>query len=207
MRTAGLMVLLAGMAVAAHGQTVFLKVASSGNKQTQKTTTEGNHRTVHTFRQETVEIAVRNTFTAPLECVVEWMFLAAPAKGGAGEPFEADTKTVSLAVNGTSTIPVTSPQLEARQNYSVTMETYVTPGGGRSKQEKTTYLDTEGVRPAGYVVRVKVNGKIIAVDASDSQLKGKYLNPAAPWATASKPAESETNESRKPPAKKKTKIK
>jgi hypothetical protein len=187
-----LVALLAGTAVVAQGQTVFLKASPAGNRQSENTTVDANLRLIHTYREEKVAITVRNTSMAPLECVVECLFLTTPAKGGDPKPSFAEEKIVSLAQNATSSFQVDSPKVEATQKYERIMETYRLPNGGREQVERTRNLGIEGNKPAGYVVRVKANGKIIAVDASDSPLKRIYQNPNAPWTPTQKPKEDVT---------------
>ncbi len=186
-----LIALIVGVALASQGQTVLLKVASMGSKQNDKTTTEdtgnaGFRQTTHTYRQETIEITLRNTFTGSVDYVVEWMFLSCHAKGGNPEPCSADGKTVTLAANAGSTFQVSSPKLEATQSYQHSFESHKNATGGRDQRETTRYLGMDGVKTAGFVVRVKVDGKIIAVAASDVSLERRYQNPTAPWTPSEK---------------------
>ncbi len=187
MRTWIATLLIAVCAWAAHAQTVFLKVTFEGSNQDDKTSIEqGGGKAFtekkHVFRQETIEITVRNTHTEPCEYLIEWLFLASPAKGGGEpEPYHADEKTVTLPPNGTETFQVTSPKMESIQSYYHTFERQRKTGGGYEEKEKTRYLGMEGVKPAGYVVRVKAKQKLVAVEASDAQLKRRYTSPTAPW--------------------------
>jgi hypothetical protein len=201
--------LIAGAAWAAQAQTVFMKVTPLGSKQSEKTTTEdtgkgGNFkRTIHTYRMESIEIMLRNTSATSVDYVVEWMFLSSPAKGGGDpQPCAADEKTVTLAPNINSTFQVSSPKLEATQKYQHSFESHKNEAGKREQREKTRYLGMDGEKPAGFVVRVKAGGKILAVDASDSTLERRYQNPTAPWAPPESKKEKEDAPDKPGPKKK-----
>jgi hypothetical protein len=210
MKTHTLIALLAGAAWAASGQTVFLKATPQGSKQSEKTTTEntgagGFKRIVHTCRQEAIEIMLRNTSPNSVDFVVEWMFLSSPVKGGGDpQPCAADEKTLTLAANAGSAFQVNSPKLETTQTYQHTFEHGKGATGKREQREKTRPLGADGNKPAGYVIRVKAAGKIIAVDASDATLERRYQNPAAPWSPPEKAKDEEPEKPapRKKPAKK-----
>jgi hypothetical protein len=182
------MLLLAGMVSVAPGQSVFLKVKAAGSKQEEKTTIQGTGgsaytRTVHIFRQETIEISVRNTSLVAGDYLIEWLFLSTRAKGGDAEPCHANEIPVCLGANTSVTFQATSPKLEATQNYQHS------PGGGLLfGGEKVRFLGTDGVKPAGFVVRVKAGGRIIAVEASDAQLKRRYQSLSAPWTPPDNPS-------------------
>lgn len=202
-----LTLLILGAAWHAQAQMVFLKVSPEGSKQDDKTTIENGAgksftRKNHLFRQETIEISIRNTYNDSFDYVVEWLFLASPAKGGGDpEPYHAEEKTITLAKDGNETFQVTSPKMESIQKYYHTFESHKNATGGREEREKTRYLGMEGVKPAGYVVRVRANRKVIAIEASDAQLKRRYQNPAAPW---NPPAKPEPVPEKAPPKKKPT---
>lgn len=163
-----------GLAANLFGQAVYLKVVPvetrSETKKYEKNIVmgygSGGSFRKTSEREEVFNITVRNMAPAAYEYTVEWMFFAAPASGGKAVPFHAEEKKLSLDKNGVQTFEVCSPKLEVTQTH------YSFIGGG------TRY---EGMKFAGYVVRVKHGDKILAVESADAMLKRQFQDPKAKW--------------------------
>jgi hypothetical protein len=185
-------VALMGLVTSAFGQSVYLKVTPvEGKEETQLRdwvvqkeggrnliTIRGKEETkkgeparrlglaTKTIeREEVFNITVKNTAPVAYEYTLEWVFMASPVSGGKSEPFHAAEKKISLDKNAGMSFEIRSPKLKSSQNFSL--------GGSRS--------ELTGSKFAGYVVRVRFNDRILAVESTDVLLKRKYQDPKAKW--------------------------
>jgi len=161
-------IVAAGIAASAHGQAVYLKVVPMESKRSDNYSYRGVYSgsfDKNVAREEAFNITVRNMTSESYDYVVEWMFLSSPARGGGtATPFNVDEKKLTLDKGASTTVEVHSPKLASTHNF----DSY----GG------STFT---GSKFAGYVVRVKYNDRILAVEASDVQLKRKYQDPKVKW--------------------------
>lgn len=167
-----LAITLIGLVSGAYGQSVYLKVTPVESKRTDKNTYQSRYSgsfDKNVQREEAFTITLRNMAPAAFTYTVEWMFLASPAGGGGKiDPFYTEEKKVSLEKGAGTTIDVVSPKLESSHSFYAY-------GGGHT---------FTGQKFAGYVVRVKIDEKILAVEATDALLKRKYQDPKTKWGVA-----------------------
>jgi len=165
---------LVGLAASAFGQAVYLKVAPMESRTADKYTnrSSGSFKK-NVEREEVFNVTVKNMAPAAYEYTVEWMFMASPASGGSKvEPFHAEEKKVSLDKNASTTFEVRSPKLESTHSFS-------------SIHGESTLT---GLKFAGYVVRVRLDDKILAVESTDVVVKRKFQDPKAKWGVPEAPA-------------------
>ncbi len=188
MKTALVIITLMGLAASVFGQSVYLKVTPVESKV--KTSPNEQHKiygSAGSFsrkieREEVFNIMVKNMAPAAHEYTVEWMFMASPAGGGSKvEPFHAEEKKVSLDKNAGTTFEVRSPKLESTHTHL----------SFHSGPDTFT-----GSKFAGYVVRVKLGDRILAVEASDVFLKRKFQDPKAKWGVTEEPDATKKKSSR-----------
>jgi len=173
MKTALVIITLMGLAANLFGQSVYLKVTpveskvkSSPNDQYKIYGSSGSF-SKKIEREEVFNVTVKNMAPTTYEYTVEWMFMATAAGGGSKvDPFHAEEKKISLDKNANTTFEVASPKLESTH-------THLSFQSGRD-----TFT---GLKFAGYVVRVKLGDRILAVEASDVFLKRKFQDPKAKW--------------------------
>jgi len=181
-----LAVIIAGFGLNAHGQAVYLKVTPTETKRTDKYTYQSRYSgsfEKNVEREEAFTITLRNMAPGSYEYTVEWMFLAAPAAGGGKiEPFYAEEKKVSLEKNAGTTLEIVSPKLESTHSF-------YSYGGSHT---------FTGRKFAGYVVRVRLDDKILAVEATDALLKRKYQDPKAKWGVEEPVVERKTTPATRP---------
>jgi hypothetical protein len=163
MKRTVLAVMMVGLAGSAFGQAVYLKVAAAENRSSRS----GDYFTTNVEREEAYSVTVKNMVPAAYEYTVEWMFLIKPTGGGKVVPFQAEEKKITLEKNASTTIEVRSPTLTSTET-----------GTYYSYYYGTTYT---GSKFAGFVVRVRVNDKILAVEATDTILKRQYQDPKVKW--------------------------
>lgn len=176
---------LFGFTTGAFGQSVYLKVVplesireSKPNEQLKVFSSTGGAFSKKIECEEAFNVTVRNMLPIGDEYTVEWMFMASPAGGGKVKSFHAGEKKVALEKNGSTTFEINSPKLESTH----------TRFGLGSQQDTFT-----GLKFAGYVVRVRIDEKILAVESTDALLKRKYTDPKAKWGVEAKPATTKPN--------------
>ncbi len=173
--------MLIGLTASAFGQAVYLKVAPIESKHSDNYSYRSSYSgsfDKKVEREEAFNVTVKNMATTAFEYTVEWMFFANPACGGGKiEPFHAEEKKLSLEKNAGTTFEVRSPKLASTHSYS-------------SYGTGNTFT---GSKFAGYVVRVKIDDKILAVESIDMTLKRKYQDPKAKWGV---PEESDTTKNK-----------
>lgn len=158
-------VMMVGLAASAFGQAAYLKVAAAESRSTRS----GSYYSTNVEREEIYNVTVKNMTPTAYEYTVEWMFLVRPAGGGGkAMPFHVDEKKITLEKNASTTIEVRSPTLTSTESKDYYYSYY----GGNT---------ITGLKFAGYIVRVKANDKILAVEASDITLKRQYEDPKAKW--------------------------
>ena len=136
-------------------------------------------------RTETLRVTVTNLQPTPAEYLVEWQFLAQDLAAKKNFVYDRGTNHAALTGSAATTFTVQSkPLAESEiQKYALDEDDngnpLVIPEGNRKKA---------GAKPAGYLFLVKIRGQIVAIEASDDELKKPYqaavtanaLHPAAP---------------------------
>jgi len=188
MRRTLVVITLVGFAASAFGQSVYLKVTPMESRMERKDNDQ--HKIIGSSgsfskkveREEVFNVTVKNMAPAAYEYTVEWMFMASPAGGGSKvEPIHAEEKKVPLDKNASTTFEVRSPKLESTHTH------YSFVGG----QDAFT-----GLKFAGYVVRARLDDKILAVEATDVVTKRKFQDPKAKWGVPEEPATTKKKTSR-----------
>jgi hypothetical protein len=175
MKRTFLVVMMIGLAASAFGQAAYLKVVATENRSSRS----GGYYSTNVEREEVYNVTVKNMAPAAYEYTIEWMFLVKPAGGGKVVPFRAEEKKLTLEKNASTTIEVRSPILTSTESSSYYYYYY-----------GNTYA---GSKFAGYVVRVKANDKILAVEANDTTLKRKYQDPKVEWGMPKPPTTSRSS--------------
>lgn len=122
-------------------------------------------------RTETLRVTVQNMQSGPAEFLVEWMFLAKDLATKRNFIYSRGVAPVALTSGSVTNFEVRSQPLGASetQQYEFDEDDNGNPImyaiGNRVKL---------GAKPAGYVFLVKSLGKLIAVEASDRDLKAPY---------------------------------
>lgn len=172
MRTLLAMLTAAALSSTAVVPSVYLKVVHSGSKSESRPNEDfrifgspGSF-SKKTEREESFTVTVQNMSPIAFDYTVEWMFFAAPVAGGKAEAIHADQKKVSLGRGAAETFQIRTPKIESTHTHLA----YV-----RSNDI------FQGKKFAGYVVRVKIDDKILAVEASDATLKRQFQDPKAEW--------------------------
>jgi hypothetical protein len=132
------------------------------------------------FVHEILSINVRNMATNAEQVVVEWYFFAQAAKGK-DKPHLAGVGAQRLALelgNGTNLL-VSSPKLEQVEDVMVLTMPAFSANGRDYPARKEINKSVTGLKNAGYVVRVLLDGKPIAVQASAPQLKDQCPKPTS----------------------------
>ena len=160
MRTA--LIIFLTMVWSATAQTVYLRVEtiSQGKKTTSSSNNGyGSYNRSHA-QSSNLKVTVRNMYTAPYDYAVEWKFYAKILQTGNTRVYDSGTNSVSLKIGETKTIELESAEVSSR-----------TTGYA---DEYSASRQTVGDKQAGYVVLVKADNRIIAVEASDTDLKHSY---------------------------------
>ena len=152
-----------------HAQSVYLRVqpvASSTGLKKHGQPADGEE--ARSFaRTATLKVTVTNMQPKPGEFAVEWQFLAKGVADKNTRVYDAGTKTVPLKGAESTSFDVQSKPLQATdtRSYEYDDDGNLTPTGARQQT---------GDKPVGYVVLVKANDILIAVEASDEELKKSY---------------------------------
>ncbi|MCX7887699.1 MAG: hypothetical protein N3B01_10680 [Verrucomicrobiae bacterium] len=171
-------------AVGSFGQAVHLKVTLLESKTQSRPNEErkflglpGSYSKVFE-REDVLSVTVRNMAPITFDYTVEWMFFAAPVSGGKPEPFHAEEKKISLAKGEATTFEIRSPKVSYTHTHL-------------SLPLRTDQNIFEGKKYAGYVVRVRIDDKVLAVESSDQSWKREFQNPKAKWGVSKDAAEDQ----------------
>ena len=172
------MVVLLGMAAAGsstQAQLVRLQIksvaTSAGLKHPQRLSVNGDMAESAYNRTETVRITVANLQSVPADYWVEWQFLAKDLATKKNYVYDHGTSQVLLTGGSLTNFDVQSkPVAESEVQRFESDEddngnTIVYPAGNREKS---------GAKPVGYIFSVKAQGQVVAVEASDRDLKERY---------------------------------
>lgn len=162
----------AGTVTAQAMRLLVVPVANSaGLKHHQKLTDTGATTESAFNRTATLRVTVNNLQSAPADCLVEWQFLAKDLATRQNYVYDHGTNQVALNGGASTTFDVQSKPLGENdiQKFDYDEDDNGNPilieDGNRKKS---------GAKPAGYVFLLKVRGKLIAVEVSDSELKEPY---------------------------------
>jgi len=166
---------MAGAGVSVNAQAVRLQVVAvadnAGLKHPQRLAETGDTAESAFNRTETFRVTVHNLQFAPADCLVEWQFLATDVTTRKNYVYDHGTNQVVVKGGASTTFAVQSKPLAENeiQRYDYDWDDngnwVMYPVGNREKS---------GAKPAGYIFLLKTHGKLIAVEASDSDLKEPY---------------------------------
>jgi hypothetical protein len=153
---------LTELAVEAFGQSVYLKATSVESRKSM----DGE-------REEVLNITVKNMAPAAYEYTVEWMFMGVldGARGNPILPVYAAEKKVPLDKNANTVFEVRSPKLKSPHEF-------------HGDDGKKILI---GLKSVSYVVRVRLDEKILAVESPNLTLKQKFQDLKAKWGVPESP--------------------
>jgi len=174
-------IVLVGLAANLFGQAVHLtvtplpsKIETTANEEARFIGPPGSF-SKKTEREEALRITLRNTAPIAFTYTVEWMFFGAPIKGGPSQPFHAGEKQIALEKNASETFEVRSSKLQSTHLH-------------RNIRRGSDVDIYGGSKYAGYVVRAKIDDKVLAVEAPDAATKRQYQDPKAKWGATAEAA-------------------
>ena len=172
--------MLAGGKVQAQNG-VFLEIQSVANRAENKHTQsmEGFLQTEESVynRTETYKITLRSMLSIPVDYVLEWKFLAKNVATKQLTVYDGGARKVILSGGSVTNFDVQcKPLTEGEKQYF-----YVgTDDNGNPVLIDTGHRTQAGAKPTGYVFLLKTQNKLVAVEASDPDLKEsdqKAVNP------------------------------